>query len=89
MRNEILFERYGRAALGRKFPYLRAHLKDSRNRSDLVHLCGAYGAALALRDKIRRQPDCDPVVWQAIEANCDELEAEATWSMELPSQATG
>ena len=85
MRKQIIFERYGRAALGKKFPYLRVHLKKvPETESDLLHLCKSYGAALALRDQIKKQSDCDPDALEAVEARCEELEAEATWLIEPP-----
>lgn len=67
----------GLARLMMRLPATRATIRAAAaDDPDLHELCGAYGEACAVLDRMRRDASADPAIVSEYEIICEEIEAE-------------
>ncbi|EJZ17940.1 nodulation protein [Rhizobium sp. Pop5] len=67
----------GLARLMMRLPATRATIRaTAASDPDLYELCGAYGEACAVLDRMRRDLAADPAIVTEYEIICEEIEAE-------------
>ncbi|MDF0697182.1 nodulation protein [Rhizobium sp. MC63] len=67
----------GLARLMMRLPVTRATIRvAAARRSDLYELCGAYGKACYVLDRMRKDRSADPAIITEYESICAEIEAD-------------